>query len=145
MISNTDMKGAPVRAPIVAAAGDRPAAFEFALAHHVPGRLRLRSAALKGDASASEQARHQLAQIRGVTSTSANPITGSVLLEYDPGVLSAGRVIDLLAAHGYILRATEVKAEAASGWADKLASAAMDWAINALVERLTLAVITALA
>jgi hypothetical protein len=72
-------------------------------------------------------------------------MTGSVLLEYDPGVLSAGRVIDLLAAHGYILRATEVKAEAASGWADKLASAAMDWVINALVERLTLAVIKALA
>jgi hypothetical protein len=65
MISNTDMKGAAVRAPIVAAAGDRPAAFEFAPAHHVPGRLRLRSGALKGDAAASEQAQHQLAQFAG--------------------------------------------------------------------------------
>jgi hypothetical protein len=145
MISNTDMKGAAVRVPIAATAGDCPAAFEFALAHHVPGRLRLRSAALKGDASASEQARHRFAQIRGVTATSANPMTGSVLLEYDPGVLSAGRVIDLLAAHGYFLPVTEVEVQAASGWADKLASAAMDWVINALVERLALAVITALA
>ena len=144
MISNTDMKGA-VRVPIAATAGDCPAAFEFALAHHVPGRLRLRSAALKGNALASEQARHQLAQIRGVRATSANPITESVLLEYDPSVLSAGRVIDLLAAHGYVLPATEVETEAASGWADKLASAAMDWVINAPVERLALAVITALA
>jgi hypothetical protein len=145
MISNTDMKGAAVRVPIAATAGDCPAAFEFALAHHVPGRLRLRSAALKGDASASEQARHQLAQIRGVTATSANPITGSVLLEYDPSVLSAGRVIDLLAAHGHVLPATEVEAQTETGWADKLASAAMDWVINALVERVALAVITALA
>jgi uncharacterized lipoprotein YmbA len=145
MISNTDMKGAAVRAPIAAAAGNRPAAFEFGLAHHVPGRLRLRSAALKGNASASEQARHQLAQIRGVTATRANPTTGSVLLEYDPSVLSEGRVIDLLAAQGYVLRATEVEPEAGSGWADRMASAVRDWVINALAERLALAVITALA
>jgi hypothetical protein len=145
MISNTDMKGAAVHAPIAAAAADRPAAFEFALAHHVPGRLRLRSAALKGNASAGEEARHQLAQIRGVTATSANPITGSVLLEYDPSVLSEGRVIDLLAAQGHVLRATEVEPEAGSGWADRTASAARDWVINALAERLALAVITALA
>jgi hypothetical protein len=145
MISNTDTKGAAVRVPIAATAGDRPAAFEFALAHHVPGRLRLRSPALKGNASASEQARHQLAQIRGVRATSANPVTGSVLLEYDPSVLSAGKVIDLLAAQGYVLRATEVEAEAGSGWANTMASAVMDWVINALAERLALAVITALA
>ena len=145
MISNTDMKGAAVLAPIAAAAGDRPAAFEFALAHQIPGRLRLRSAALKGNASASEEARRQLAQIRGVTATSANPTTGSVLLEYDPSVLSEGRVIDLLAAQGYALRATEVEPEAGSGSADRTASAVMDWVINALAERLALAVITALA
>jgi hypothetical protein len=145
MISNTDMKGAAVRAPIAAAAGNRPAAFEFGLAHHVPGRLRLRSAALKGNASASERARHQLAQIRGVTATRANPTTGSVLLEYDPSVLSAGRIIDLLAAHGYVIRSAETEAKAGRGWADKMESAAMDWVINALAERLALAVITAFA
>ena len=63
MISNTDLKGAGVPAPIVAGAGDRLAALEFDLAHHVPGRLRLRSAALKGKVRASEQARRHLAQI----------------------------------------------------------------------------------
>jgi hypothetical protein len=144
MISNTDMKGAAVCVPIAATAGDHPA-FEFGLAHHVPGRLRLRSSALKGNASASEQARHQLAQIDGVTAVIANPITGSVLLEYDPSVLSAGRVIDLLAAHGYVIRSAETETKAGRGWADKMESAAMDWVINALAERLALAVITALA
>src|SRR5438105_12846113 len=89
MMSNNERKDAAVRVPIAATAGDCPPAFEFALAHHVPGRLRLRSAALKSNASASKQARHQLAQIRGVTATSANPTTGSVLLEYDPS--TAGR------------------------------------------------------
>jgi uncharacterized lipoprotein YmbA len=80
-----------------------------------------------------------------VTATRANPTTGSVLLEYDPSVLSEDRVIDLLAAQGYVLRATEVEPEAGSGWADRMASAVRDWVINALAERLALAVITALA
>jgi hypothetical protein len=79
MISNTDLKGAAVPAPIVAGAGDRPAALEFDLVHHLPGRLRLRSAVLKGNTFASEEARRHLAQIDGVTSVRANPATGSVL------------------------------------------------------------------
>jgi len=58
-------------------------------------------------------------------------------------MLSVGRVIDLLAAQGHILRAAEVEAEAGSRWADNLASTAMGWVINALAERLALAAIAA--
>jgi len=145
MISNTDLKGAAVPAPIVAGAGDRSTALEFDLAHHLPGRLRLRSAVLKGNAFAIEEARRHLAQIDGVTSVKANPSTGSVLLEYDPNVISPSKVSDVLATHGYALGASEVETEAGTGWADKLASGARDWMINALAERLALAMISALA
>jgi len=106
MISNTDLKGAAVPAPIVAAAGDRSTALECYLAHHIPGRLRLRSAVLKGNAFAIEEARRHLAQIDGVTSVKANPSTGSVLLEYDPNVISPSKVSDVLATHGYALGAS---------------------------------------
>jgi hypothetical protein len=145
MISNTDLKGAAVSAPIVAGAGDRPTALEFDLAHHLPGRLRLRSAVLKGNALASEAAQRHLAQIDGVTSARANPSTGSVLLEYDPNVISPSNVGDVLATHRYALGATEAETEAAAGWADKLASVARAWVINVLAERLALAMISALA
>jgi copper chaperone CopZ len=145
MISNTDLKGAAVPAPIVAGAGDRSTALEFDLAHHLPGRLRLRSAVLKGNAFAIEEARRHLAQIDGVTSVKANPSTGSVLLEYDPNVISPSKVSDVLATHGYALGASEAETEAGAGWADKLASGARDWMINALAERLALAMISALA
>jgi copper chaperone CopZ len=145
MISNTDLKGAAVPAPIVAGAGDRPAALEFDLVHHLPGRLRLRSAVLKGNTFASEEARRHLAQIDGVTSVRANPATGSVLLEYDPNVLSPDKATEVLAAHGCALRATEARTETGGKRADQLASAAMNWAINAIAERLAMAMITALA
>jgi len=87
-------------APIVAEVGQSPTTFEFDIAHHVPGRLRLRSAALKGKVRASEQMRRHLAQIDGVTSASANPATGSVLLEYDLNVIWPSNVSDVLAMHG---------------------------------------------
>jgi hypothetical protein len=143
MITNTDLKGTAMPAPIVAEAGDRPATFEFDLAHHVPGRVRLRSAALKGDARACEQAQHHLAQIGGVKNASANPMTGSVLLEYEADLPSPGEVTEVLAAHGYVLRAIEAKTEAGDWWADRIASAVMDWVVNALAERLAVAMIAA--
>jgi hypothetical protein len=67
MITTPDLKGTAMPAPIVAEVGQSPTPFEFDIAHHVPGRLRLRSAALKGKVRASEQARRHLAQIEGVT------------------------------------------------------------------------------
>ena len=44
-------------APIVTGAGESPSTFKFDIAHHVPGRMRIRSAALKGNVCASEDAR----------------------------------------------------------------------------------------
>jgi uncharacterized lipoprotein YmbA len=60
-------------------------------------------------------------------------------------MISPSKVSDVLAAHGYILRAAGAEAEAENRWADKLASAIQDWAIKALAERLALVMISALA
>ena len=139
------LRGAAVPGPILAGAWESPAALEFYLVHHLPGRLLLRSAVLKGNALASEEARRHLAQIDGVTSAKANPSTGSVLLEYDPNVISPGNVGEVLATHGYALEPTGTETEAGAGSAEKLAGAAGDWVINALAERLALAMISALA
>ena len=59
-----------------------------------------------------------------MTSARANPSTGSVLLGYDPNVISRGNVGEVLATHGYALGPTGTETEAGAGWADKLASAA---------------------
>jgi cation transport ATPase len=144
MINNTELNGATVFAPNVVGAGDCPGAAHFDLAHHLPGRLRFRSALLKGNARASEETQRHLAEISGVTSAMANPATWSVLLEYDPDVISPDKVSDVLAAHGYVLRSTGAKPEAENRWADKLARAVQDNLINALVVRLALALISAL-
>jgi hypothetical protein len=44
-------------APIVTRAGESPSTFKIDIAHHVPGRMRIRAAALKDNVCASEDAR----------------------------------------------------------------------------------------
>lgn len=79
------------------------------------------------------------------TNMSVVPETTHVVLGTDPNVISPGNVGEVLATHGYALGPTGTETEAGAGWADKLASGARDWVINALVERLALAMISALA
>jgi hypothetical protein len=146
MMNDSDVRGAAVTAPIFARAGDGLPAFKVpalkvAVVHHLPGRLRLRSTSLKGDARAIEEAREDLAQIEGMISVTANPCTGSLLLEYDPVVAAPSKVMDLLVARGYTAGAVEEGAGPGSGWADDLASAIKDWLIKALTDRLALAII----
>ena len=143
MINNTNALGAAVFAPIVAGAVDCPAARNIEIAHHLPGRVRLRSPSLKGALRAGEEARRYLAQIEGVTSVTVNPCAGSLLLRYDPAVLPPEKVIEVLSAHGYFPAAAEEGA--GPRWANQLASAVTNWVIEALTERLVLALIGALA
>ena len=144
MIENIELRGAAV-AQNVAEAEDRASALQINLLHHIPGRLRFRSAALKGNACACEMARSRLNRIRGVTSVAANPITGSLLVEYDPATLAPAHVVSALANQGYVAVTEEQSPEAGGGWADRLANAVKGWIIDALVERLVLVMIGALA
>jgi Heavy metal associated domain 2 len=141
MISNIEVKGAAIPAANVARADDRLRALRLEIAHHLPGRLRLRSAAVKHDAAAAENARTAVAQIEGVHSVTANRETGS-LLAYDTDVVAPDELLERLAIRG--AKAPEMSGRGAPEWAAPLANVAKDWLINALAERLALALIGAL-
>jgi copper chaperone CopZ len=121
------------------------AAFEVGLVHHVPGRLRLRSAALKGDARAGEEIKERLAAIAGIRSLTVNPKTGSLLLEYDPAVIAPERIVGLLASRGFTFSTAATESEAAPRLVDQIVSAIKGWAFDALAEHLALAIIGAVA
>jgi hypothetical protein len=72
--------------------------FALAVVHHLPGRLRLRSAALKGDVQSINRCRIQVGKINGIISAKPNPNTGSFLLKYDPAVIPANKIAEVLAA-----------------------------------------------
>lgn|SRR5581483_1964319 len=53
------------------------------VAHHIPGRVRLKVRRAKGDAATLERIRAAIAALPEVQDVSANPATGSLLVTYD--------------------------------------------------------------
>lgn len=58
------------------------------IVHFVPGRIRVKLDAIKGNKTGAEEIRQRLVAIDGITHISTNPVTGSVLLLYDPEALA---------------------------------------------------------
>jgi|ERR1700693_4336724 len=132
-------------APVLAFRDDDTPALNAVLVHHLPGRLRLRSTALKGDPRAIAKAKCRLGEIRGVASVTANPCTGSLLLEYDPAIVAPGKLTEMLECRGVIRPAASEYAEAEPAWTDHLATAVKGWLADALAEQLALTLIGVMA
>ena len=54
------------------------------IVHHIPGRLRLKVPGAKGNSVFMDQVRAALTSVEGVSEIEVNPVTGSVLVHYDP-------------------------------------------------------------
>jgi hypothetical protein len=67
---------------------------------HFPGRLRLRSARLRQEPEVREAAVRRLRGEAGVTSVSASPLTGSILILYDPRQTQADMLVGSVVAEG---------------------------------------------
>lgn len=62
---------------------------EFTVIHALRGRVRLKVAGIKNNPGLAQEIKQRLSNKAGVSRVQINPITGSVLMYYDP------RVIDL--------------------------------------------------
>jgi hypothetical protein len=112
--------------------------FELKVAHHHPGRLRLRSRALEGDhgAATAADAVAAIREIAGVAECVTSSRTGSVLITYDPRLVGPDTIIDAASRRtGIALGSGRAKL----GDEDRLAYIAIDVAreVNTLVQELT--------
>ena len=140
MINDTTLRnGSAAPADIAGRNAVCPAGYALDLVHHLPGRLRLRSAALKRDACAIEHRRRQLTGISGVTSVEANPSTGSILLKYDPTVVPPANVLEGLASCS--ITARPITGASETGWSEELITALKRSILEVLAQRLMLAII----
>lgn len=111
---------------------------ELRIAHHHPGRLRLRSRAFAGTSGASEIARANaaLAARDGVTELTANERTGSLLVVYDPSRVASDVLVDEVArATGLVVSTGQAK----PGDEDRLSYVAIDFfrELNVLAQEMT--------
>ncbi|MCU0842024.1 MAG: hypothetical protein MUC79_09925 [Thiobacillaceae bacterium] len=62
---------------------------DIQVSHFVPGRVRLRVAAIKGNPRLAERIRSAFRDVPGLTGLSYNTTTGSVLITYDARLIIA--------------------------------------------------------
>jgi copper chaperone CopZ len=70
--------------------------------HSVGGRLRIKIATVKGSQTRAGEVERRIAMLRGVERTEANPLTGNVLVLYDPECTGLDDIVDALRAWGYL-------------------------------------------
>jgi len=70
--------------------------------HALEGRLRIKIPKVKGAAGEAQEVERYLRQFTGVEDVSANPVTGSVLILYNPRLIDQGDIFSFLKEVGYL-------------------------------------------
>ena len=73
------------------------AAHDLLILHAIPGRLRVKVGLLKNNPALADECQGRLARLQMVQRVVVNPVTGSVLITYDPHLLEAVRAGDMSA------------------------------------------------
>ncbi|MFN8484859.1 MAG: hypothetical protein U0768_17635 [Anaerolineae bacterium] len=92
----------PFETPAPAAAAPRPAGFPYAdcaVAHTMPGRVRLSIPAVRTDRRLAGVLEYHLRQQPGVKDVTVNRLSEAVTIAYDPTVLDAEALVKLIAAY----------------------------------------------
>ena len=70
--------------------------------HHVPGRLRVKTLAVKRNEHLARVVKGFLADRQGVSAVDVNSVTGSIVVNYDKRILSSDAILRSLREMGYI-------------------------------------------
>lgn len=70
--------------------------------HVIDGRVRVKIQAVKGSPQAADLLGQRLRRHEGVLSVNANPVTGNVLVHFDPSVTSVEAILGRLRQMGYL-------------------------------------------
>ena len=70
--------------------------------HASPGRLRIKISQVKGSQETGQNVERILRNLEGVSSVTANPLTGNVLILFDPEDLTHTDIVERLVQYGYL-------------------------------------------
>lgn len=77
---------------------------QYRIMHHVPGRIRLEVQTLKGLAIATLKQLSVIPIPTGISSIKPNPLTGSLVITYDPGQVDILKYLEEVVANKDIKR-----------------------------------------
>jgi hypothetical protein len=90
--------------------------------HAISGRIRIKIAKARGSEEEARRLEAQLGAHTGVRFIRANPITGNVLIHYDPSEVREREIIRALRRLGWLARSPQARREARSPRASDVAA-----------------------
>lgn len=112
--------------------------------HHVPGRIRIRSAAVKHNAARAAALREWLESIAGVTAVETSTVTGSVLVRYNPAAADGDAIVRELRDQGWTTAPHAAPPRHPSTVQRRLAKAVAGKVAEYAIERAAIALIAAI-
>ena len=117
--------------------------------HNVPGRLRVKIPTLKDRPAKISAVENLLFNLDGIDRIRTNPLTGSVVIRYDPDRLDSQQIIGFLIDHRYFDESNAIthdqavqKAAAAAGL--KIGKVVFGWAVSKTLEASGLSMLAAI-
>lgn len=117
--------------------------------HHVPGRIRVKLPDLKREPAEAGRVEKIMGGLKGVTAVKVTPLTGSVVVHYDPDRTAHDRILATLQDHGLfdasltISNNEHVQAAVAEAGI-RLGRAALGWAVGRSLDASGLSLLAAL-
>jgi copper chaperone CopZ len=117
--------------------------------HSIPGRLRVKIPSVKGQVDKANAVQSLLREMNGIESISANTVTGSVVVKYDPALLHSEQILSILKKNSLFDEASAVTmdravAEAGSTVGRALSKAFCGWAVGRALEGTSLSFLAVL-
>ncbi len=106
--------------------------------HAIDGRIRIHIPEIKGSVVKAREAEARLMGFGGIANVIANPITGNVLINYDPRRISQGDVFQTLRCSGYLRQgentpsSVQINTSAHPNWGEAIARLALESLVLAL-------------
>jgi hypothetical protein len=117
--------------------------------HSVPGRLRVKIPMIKDRPGRISAVEDLLLNLYGIDHIKTNPLTGSVVIHYDPDLLDSQEIISLLSDHHYFDASNAIshdqavqKAAANAGF--KIGKVVFGWAVSKTLEANGLSMLAAI-
>jgi len=112
---------------------------QYAYLHSLNGRLRIKIAEVKNSPETALEVEQRLVTVVGVDQVSANPVTGNVLIFYDPAQVDRADLLDALHSWGYLRQpkpGTVVHGTGGDQWGSIVFRATTEFALQKLITAL---------
>jgi len=113
--------------------------------HHVPGRMRVKTPALKRNEARGRMVKGYLDTMEGVSSAEVNTVTGSIVIKYDHAVVQGTTILNSLHGMGLVMHPSHPAVFTGGvSYGQKMSDTVMNKLFETVIEKSAIALIAAI-